>query len=80
MKFSNGNPPLKIDLDPLQVEDASNVEPLAINMVEITEDFDMVESEESENQIEAAFPKAGEGLVEFLYRCKAEDSKVMLCP
>lgn len=56
------------------------MEPVAINMVEITEDFDMAEFQESENQIEAVFLKAGEGLVEFIYRCKAGDSKVMLYP
>lgn len=40
----------------------------------------MDEFEESENQIEDVFPKAGESLVEFLYRCQADDSKVMLYP
>lgn len=48
-------------------------------MVEITGDFDMDEFE-SENQIETVYPKAGEGLLEFLHKCKAEDSEVMLCP
>lgn len=56
------------------------MEPVVINMFEITKDFDMDEFEESENQIEAIFPKVSEGLVEFLYRRKAEDSYVMLCP
>lgn len=49
-------------------------------MIEITKDFDMDEFEESENQIEVVYPKASEGLVEFLHRSKAEDSEVMLCP
>lgn len=80
LKFAKGNPPMKIDSDPLQVEDASYVEPIAIYMVEITEDFDMAEFEEKENQIEVAFPKVSEGLVEFLYRCKVEDSKVIMSP
>lgn len=56
------------------------MEHVTINMVEITKDFDMAEFEENENQIEVVYPKVGEGLVEFLYRCKAEDSTVMLCP
>ncbi|XP_050890751.1 uncharacterized protein LOC127096187 [Lathyrus oleraceus] len=41
LKFSKGRAPMKIDSDPLQVRDASYVEPITINMVEITEDFDM---------------------------------------
>lgn len=35
------------------------MEPVMINMVKITEDFDMAEIEENENQIEAVFPKVG---------------------
>lgn len=71
---------MKIDYDPLQVRDASYMEHVTINMVEITEDFDMAEFEESENQIEVVYPKANEGLAEFIYMCKAEDSELMLCP
>lgn len=48
-------------------------------MVEIFEDFDMVEFE-NENHIEAVYPNNGEDLLEFLHRCKFEDSEVMLCP
>ncbi|XP_050897014.1 uncharacterized protein LOC127103814 [Lathyrus oleraceus] len=43
LKFSKGKSPMKIDSHPLQVDDASYVEPIAINIVKITEDFDMVE-------------------------------------
>lgn len=71
---------MKIDSDHSQVGYVIYVDPVTIDMVEITEDFDMAEFEESENQIEVVYPKGGEGLVEFLYMCKAEDSKVMLCP
>lgn len=39
------------------------MELVAINMVEITKDFDMEEFEDNENQIEDVHPKAGEGLV-----------------
>lgn len=66
---------MKIDFDPLQVGDANYEELVAINMVEITEDF-----KDIENQIEDVYPKAGEGRVEILHKCKAEDSKVMLYP
>lgn len=45
LKFAKGKPPMKIDSDPLQIEDASYVEPVAINMVKITKDFDMAEFE-----------------------------------
>lgn len=59
LKFVKGKPHMKINYDPLQVKDASCVEPVAINMVKIIEDFDMVDFEESENQIKAVFPKVG---------------------
>lgn len=69
---------MKIDFEHLQLGNASYV--VTINMVKIIEDFDMVEFEESGNQIEVVYLKAGERLVEFLYRCKVEDLEVMLCP
>ena len=59
--------------------DASYLERVTINMVEISKDYNMAEFE-NENQIEVVYPKAGEGLLEFLHRCKVEDSKVILCP
>ena len=71
---------MKIDSYPLHVVDASYVEPAVVNMVEITEDFNMDEFEESEYQIEAIFTKAGESLMGFLCRCQVDDSEVMLCP
>lgn len=80
LKFTKGKAPTKIDCDPLQVVDASYVELAVVNMVEITEDFNMDEFEESENQIEVIFSKAGESLMGFLYRCQDDDSEVMLFP
>lgn len=71
---------MKIDSGLLQVGYTNYEEHVAINMVKITEDLDMAEFEDSQNQIEIVYPKAGEGLVKFLHRCKAEDSKVMMCP
>ena len=41
LKFAKGKVPMKINSNPLQVEEAGYVEPVEINMVEITEDFDM---------------------------------------
>lgn len=62
---------MKIDSDLLQVEETSYVEPIEINMVKITEDFDMEVEDEalegSENQIEGFYPKANEGLFDFLH-------------
>lgn len=53
-------------------------------MVEIIEDFNMEDQdgafEGSESQIEDVYHKAGEGLLNFLHRCKTEDSEVMLYP
>lgn len=80
LKFAKGKTPMKIDSDPLHVVDVSYVELAAVNMVEITEDFNMDEFEESGNKIEAVFPKAGESFLEFLYRCQVDDSEVMVCP
>lgn len=71
---------MKIGYDPLQVVDASYVDHAVVNMVEITEDFNMDEFEESENQIEVVYLKVGERLMEFLCRCPADDFEVMLCP
>lgn len=71
---------MKIDFDLMQVREANIVERVGINMAEIT-GFDMeAEDEASEsNEIEVVYPKVSEGLLEFLHRCKVEDSKVMLC-
>lgn len=65
---------MKIDSDQLQVREANFVKLVGINMVEII-DFDMkVKGEAFErNGIEVVYPKAVEGLLEFLHRCKADD-------
>lgn len=81
LKFAKGKTPMNIDSDPLQVREANVVEPVGINMDTIT-DFDMEARDEAfeSNEIEAFYPKAGEGLLEFLHQCKDEDSEVMMCP
>lgn len=71
---------MKIDSDPLWVVDATYVEPAVVNMAEITEDFNMNEFEKSENQIKDVFPKAGESLMGFLYKCQADDFELMSFP
>lgn len=54
---------------------------MGVNVIEVSPltemDFDL-ELEEVEDQ--AAFPKVGENLVEFLCRCQKSKSEVMLCP
>lgn len=48
MEFSKSKDPMKVESDPLHVEDVIYMELVTINMVKITEDFDMDEFE-SEN-------------------------------
>lgn len=59
LKFAKGKAPMKIDFDPLQAREANYIEPLEVNIVEITKDFDMEAEDEaacgSENQIESVY-------------------------
>lgn len=75
---------MKIGSNPLQIKEARYIELVEINMVKITKDFDMEAEcevvESSEGQEKSVYPKNEEGLVDFLHRCKAKESKVMLCP
>src|ERR1044072_7096500 len=75
---------MKIDSCPFQVEEANLVERVDIMMVEIEEEVKSkileVTEQEYEEKTQAVYPQAGEYLVDFLHRCKIEDSKVMLCP
>ena len=53
-------------------------------MVHIDDNLDTQVKEvtkwEYDQKMEEVFPKAGEDLVDFLNRCKLEDTEVMLCP
>ncbi|XP_050890358.1 uncharacterized protein LOC127095756 [Lathyrus oleraceus] len=64
---------MKIDADPLHQEEALFVEPVKINMVEITEydEADMLKQtgESPDVDIAEVYPRADEDLVDFLYRC-----------
>src|ERR1044072_4279819 len=55
-----------------------------VMMVHIDDNLDRQVKEvtkgEYDQKMEEVFPKAGEDLVDFLNRCKLEDSEVMLCP
>ncbi|XP_050897107.1 uncharacterized protein LOC127103915 [Lathyrus oleraceus] len=74
---------MKINADPLHQEEALFVEPVEINMVEITEydEADMLEQTCKSPDIDIAevYPRADEDLVDFLYRCKNKGSQVCLC-
>ena len=100
--------PMKIDSDPLQVEEANLVEPVEtmvveadtakvvhirdamklcsheVMMVHIDDNLDTQVKEvtkwEYDQKMEEVFPNAGEDLVDFLNKCKLEDTEVMLCP
>src|ERR1044072_5714389 len=99
---------MKIDSDPLQVEEANLVEPVEtmvveadpakviltrnamkkcsheLMMVQIDDNLDThikeVTKWEYDQNMEEVFPNAGEDLVDFLNRCKLEDTEMMLCP
>lgn len=75
---------MKIDVDPLHQEEALFVEPVEINMVEISEydEADMLEKTDESPDVDIAevYPRADEDLVDFLYRCKNKGSQVCLCP
>lgn len=65
---------MKINFDPLQIQEAHCIEPLEINMVEISEDFDMDAQEETgESKKNYVYPKVGEDFVNFIYHYKARD-------
>ncbi|XP_050914692.1 uncharacterized protein LOC127129580 [Lathyrus oleraceus] len=69
---------MKINADPLHQEEALFMEPVEINMVEITEydEADMLEQtgESPDIDIAEVYPRADEDLVDFLYRCKNKGS------
>ncbi|KAI5425343.1 hypothetical protein KIW84_031225 [Lathyrus oleraceus] len=70
---------MKIDADPLHQEEALFVEPVEINMVEITEydEAGMLEQtgENPDIDIAEVYPRADEDLVDFLYRCKNKEMR-----
>ena len=70
---------MKIDTGPLRQEEALFLDPVEINMVEITEfpDDDMVEEGTGESpdvDLADVYPRPDEDLLEFLYRCKNKGS------
>lgn len=70
---------MQIDVDPLMVGEANNVEPLDVIMVEATEGFDKGEDVVADNKVlSSVYPKHGEGLLKFLERCHKNNSQLGL--
>ncbi|CAJ2646962.1 unnamed protein product [Trifolium pratense] len=76
---------MKIDEDPLQISDASYVEPvecLMIDAMDLSGGAQLVSIPEEEyyEKMKVVYPGAEEELIDFLQRCKLNKSEVMLCP
>ncbi|PNX91295.1 hypothetical protein L195_g047425 [Trifolium pratense] len=76
---------MKIDEDPLQISDASYVEPiecLMVDAMDLSGSVQLVSIPEGEyyEKMKVVYPGAKEELIDFLQRCKLNKSEVMLCP
>jgi hypothetical protein len=76
---------MKVDTNPLPAADATYVEILDCNMVEVTEAdvaaaVKAIPEGEYDKKVQEAYPAAEEELVDFLNRCKLNNAEVMLCP
>ncbi|WJX26814.1 hypothetical protein P8452_15690 [Trifolium repens] len=83
LRFADkSKPPMKVDTDPLPKADATYVEIYDCNMVDVVNHAPIkaVPEEEYEKKIQEVYPNAEEELVDFLNRCKLNNSEVMLCP
>lgn len=74
---------MKIDSDPLQIEDANFVEPVEVLMVEIYEDhipkIEDMNMLDYPKKVKVVYPNAEEELINFLIQCKIKRFEVMLC-
>jgi hypothetical protein len=86
LKFADKTkPPMKVDANPLPAADATYVEIFDCNMVEVTEadaaaPIKAMPEGEYDKKVQEVYPAAEEQLVDFLNRCKLNNSEVMLCP
>ncbi|RYQ82169.1 hypothetical protein Ahy_B10g100778 [Arachis hypogaea] len=79
LKFDDGKKEIKVDVDPFEA-DASFVEPcFGVNMVGMSYDFD-VALDDFQSQVRSVYPRAGDGLLDFLVQQKIKDRDVSLCP
>ena len=81
LKFAARKMKMKIDIDPLRQEEALFLDPIDINMVEITEfpDDNMVEEGTGESPdvgLADVYPRPEEDLLDFLYHCKNKGHKL----
>jgi hypothetical protein len=83
LKFGDKTKPqMKVDSDPLQVAETSYVEPFECLMVNAAEaaPIKAVPEEEYAKKFQEVYHKAEEELVDFLNRCKLNNTEVMICP
>ncbi|RYQ99043.1 hypothetical protein Ahy_B07g086891 isoform A [Arachis hypogaea] len=79
LKFDDGKKEMKVDTDPFDAE-ASFAEPyFGVNMVGMPYDFD-VALDDFESQVRSVYPRAEDGLLDFLVQQKIKDRDVSLCP
>lgn len=77
---------MKVDLDPMQMEEAHYAGPIEILMVKGVDGSNMdVDKEEHislivDSNFQEVYPQYEEGLIDFLERFKLNDSKTMVCP
>ena len=70
---------MKVDADPFDAENGF-VEPyFGINMVGMSYDFDVALGD-FKSQVWSVYPRAGDGLLDFLVQQKIKDQDVSLCP
>ncbi|RYQ98686.1 hypothetical protein Ahy_B07g086452 [Arachis hypogaea] len=79
LKFDDGMNEMKVDTNPFDAE-ASFTEPcFGMNIVGISYNFD-VALDDFESQVRSVYPRAGDGLLDFLVQQKIKDRDVSLCP
>jgi hypothetical protein len=83
LKFDEkSKPPMKVDTDPLDIAEASYVEPLEIRTIEAMDlsGTQSIPEDEYIEKIKVVYPRAEEDLIDFLSRCKINNHEVMMCP
>ncbi|MCI69569.1 hypothetical protein A2U01_0090832, partial [Trifolium medium] len=81
-KFADkAKPQMKVDMDPLPTAEATYVEVYDCNMVDVVDPVPVkaVPEEEYKKKVQEIYPYAKEELVDFLNRCKLNNSEVMMC-
>lgn len=77
---------MKMDLDPMQMEKEHYAEPIKTLIMESADgsNMDVDKGEQfsiiADSDFQEVYPQYEEGLINFLKRCKLNESKTMLCP